>query len=88
MDNTSVNEKKKGSAPTWLYFVIPFISGFVGWFTNVLALHMTFYPLEFKGVKLWQPEGQPFGLFGWQVSFSCYHLGKKFCSVLKMSSSI
>ena len=54
-------------APTWLYFAIPFISGFVGWITNVLALHMTFYPIEFKGVKVWQPEGQPFGFFGWQV---------------------
>ena len=54
-------------APVWLYFVIPVISGFVGWFTNVLALHMTFYPLDFKGVKIWQPEGQPFGFFGWQV---------------------
>ncbi|QDZ21922.1 hypothetical protein A3770_06p44400 [Chloropicon primus] len=27
---------------------------------------MTFYPLDFKGFKVWQPEGQPFGFFGWQ----------------------
>ena len=52
----------------WLYFVIPLISGIVGWATNVLALHMTFYPIDFKGLKIWQPEGQPFGFFGWQVS--------------------
>ena len=52
----------------WLYFVIPFVSGIVGWATNVLALHMTFYPIDFKGLKIWQPEGQPFGFFGWQVS--------------------
>ena len=29
---------------------------------------MTFYPIDFKGLKIWQPEGQPFGFFGWQVS--------------------
>ena len=52
----------------WLYFVIPFVSGIVGWATNVLALHMTFFPIDFKGLKIWQPEGQPFGFFGWQVS--------------------
>ena len=34
----------------------------------MLALHMTFYPIDFKGLKIWQPEGQPFGFFGWQVS--------------------
>ncbi len=40
----------------WKYASIPFVSGFVGWFTNVLALKMTFYPLKFWGVwKLgWQ----------------------------------
>ena len=40
-----------------LYAVIPVISGIVGWGTNWLALHMTFYPIEFVGIK-------PF--FGWQ----------------------
>lgn len=38
----------------------------MGFGTNVLALWMTFYPIEFVPYKLWQPEGQPFGLFGWQ----------------------
>jgi uncharacterized membrane protein YheB (UPF0754 family) len=33
------------------YIVIPFTSGFVGWFTNVVALKMTFYPIEFIGIK-------------------------------------
>ena len=50
----------------YLYLLMPFISGVVGWATNVIALKMTFYPIEFLGPKLWQPEGQPFGLFGWQ----------------------
>jgi uncharacterized membrane protein YheB (UPF0754 family) len=39
------------------YLSIPLISGLIGWGTNVLALKMTFYPLEFKGIK-------PF--LGWQ----------------------
>ena len=34
----------------WTYGLIPFISGVIGWATNVLALRMTFYPLEFKGI--------------------------------------
>lgn len=43
---------------TYLQFLsIPIISGIVGWGTNVLALKMTFYPLEFWGIK-------PF--LGWQ----------------------
>lgn len=33
----------------WLYGSIPVISALVGWGTNVLALKMTFYPLEFRG---------------------------------------
>ena len=32
-------------------FSIPFISAFVGWLTNRLAIKMTFYPLEFKGIR-------------------------------------
>lgn len=34
-----------------LYVSIPLMSAFVGWGTNVLALKMTFYPLEFVGIK-------------------------------------
>ena len=30
----------------WMYVMMPFISGFIGWSTNWLALKMTFYPLE------------------------------------------
>ncbi len=33
------------------YFSIPVISGIVGWGTNVLALKMTFYPIEFVGIR-------------------------------------
>lgn len=40
----------------WKLITIPFISAIVGWATNVLALKMTFYPLEFVG----------WGKLGWQ----------------------
>ena len=40
-----------------LYLSIPLTSSIVGWGTNVLAIKMTFYPLEFKGIP-------PF--LGWQ----------------------
>lgn len=39
------------------YLSIPILSALVGWLTNVLAIKMTFYPLEFIGLK-------PF--LGWQ----------------------
>ncbi len=41
----------------WLYFLMPVISAVVGWGTNVVALKMMFYPVEFVGIP-------PF--FGWQ----------------------
>ncbi|MEZ4826965.1 MAG: hypothetical protein R3C61_11900 [Bacteroidia bacterium] len=34
----------------WQYASIPFVSAIVGWGTNVIALKMTFYPLNFIGV--------------------------------------
>ncbi|VEU43590.1 unnamed protein product [Pseudo-nitzschia multistriata] len=52
--------------PWWKYFLIPLIDGAVGYFTNVLALQMTFAPLEFVGIPLVRFPEQPFGLFGWQ----------------------
>jgi len=41
----------------WLYISIPFMSGFIGYITKVIAIQMMFSPLEFKGIK-------PF--LGWQ----------------------
>ena len=44
----------------WLYVSIPFISGFIGYITKVIAIKMMFGPLEFKGVRI-------FGIpLGWQ----------------------
>ncbi|MEM8609029.1 MAG: hypothetical protein AAGF92_18130 [Myxococcota bacterium] len=40
-----------------LVFLIPFIAGFIGWFTNWLAVKATLYPVEFVGIP-------PF--LGWQ----------------------
>ncbi len=41
----------------WLtYLIIPVVSGLVGWITNVIAIQMTFYPLEYVGLRP----------FGWQ----------------------
>jgi uncharacterized membrane protein YheB (UPF0754 family) len=50
----------------WQYFLIPWIAGFVGYFTNVVALHLTFYPLEFWGIKLFRLPNEPWGIIGWQ----------------------
>ena len=57
------------TTPLWRYALIPFIAAVVGWGTNVVALKMTFYPLEFFPgfLKFAQLRGQPFGaLGGWQ----------------------
>ena len=40
-----------------LVLLIPFIAGFIGWFTNWLAVKATLYPVEFVGVP---------PLLGWQ----------------------
>ena len=50
----------------WEYFLIPWIAGFVGYFTNVLALQLTFYPLEFFGIELFRLKDEPWGIIGWQ----------------------
>ena len=50
----------------WQYFIIPWVAGLVGYFTNVLALEMTFYPVEFWGIEIFRIKTEPWGLFGWQ----------------------
>jgi len=46
--------------------LIPWIAGFVGYITNVLALQLTFYPLEFFGIELFRLKDEPWGIIGWQ----------------------
>lgn len=41
----------------WHYLVVPVTSALIGWGTNVLAIQMMFYPLEFVGKRPW---------LGWQ----------------------
>lgn len=41
----------------WRYASIPFIAALVGWGTNWVAIRMTFWPLEFRGIR---------PIFGWQ----------------------
>ena len=58
----------------WLYLIIPFTAAFMGWATNVIALKMTFYPVNFIGIKAdrneWfgiKPLGwKGIGAIGWQ----------------------
>jgi len=45
----------------WPEILMPFVAGVIGWGTNVLALKMTFYPLEFVGYK-WKGRR----IIGWQ----------------------
>lgn len=52
--------------PWWSYFTIPWIAGVVGYGTNVVALWMTFWPIEFWGIELFRLKNEPWGLFGWQ----------------------
>lgn len=42
------------------YCSIPLVAGLIGWFTNMVAIKMTFYPLEFFGIKLGRLK------IGWQ----------------------
>lgn len=54
--------------------LIPLIAGLVGWFTNWLAVRMTLYPVEFRGV----------GRFGWQgvVPANVESLSKNFSRLI------
>ncbi len=48
------------------YSIIPLVAGFVGWFTNYLAVQMIFYPIKWRGIPIVKVEGEPLGLLGWQ----------------------
>lgn len=48
------------------YSLIPLVAGFVGWFTNYLAVQMIFFPIQWRGIPIYKVEGEPLGLFGWQ----------------------
>ena len=54
--------------------LIPVIAGLVGWFTNWLAVRMTLYPVEFRGI----------GRVGWQgvVPANVESLSKNFSRLI------
>ncbi|KAL3816063.1 hypothetical protein ACHAXA_010368 [Cyclostephanos tholiformis] len=55
-----------GDHPLWYYLIQPVIAGLIGYITNVLALEMTFKPIEYFGLNIFRIKDQPWGLFGWQ----------------------
>lgn len=46
---STIIEKLTGDS-AWLYFAIPISTGIMGWITNIVALKMTFRPIEFIGI--------------------------------------
>ena len=58
-----------------LYLCIPLISGFIGWFTNWIAVKATLYPVEFVGIP---------PLLGWQgvVPKNVEELGRSFSRLI------
>jgi uncharacterized membrane protein YheB (UPF0754 family) len=50
----------------WSYFTIPWIAAVIGYVTNVVALWMTFWPIEFWGIPIFRIKDQPWGFIGWQ----------------------
>lgn len=44
-------EKTLFDSDFWKYANIPFVAAVIGWFTNWVAIQMTFRPLEFKGIR-------------------------------------
>ncbi len=51
-------------APWLIYLVIPITAAVVGWWTNMLAIRMTFYPIEFKGWVI--SDKKAWMRLGWQ----------------------
>ena len=53
------------------YLLIPCVAAAVGWFTNWLAVQMIFYPIQFRGIPIYQKPEVPLGLLGWQGIVPC-----------------
>mmetsp|Transcript_16080 Transcript_16080/g.18809 ORF Transcript_16080/g.18809 Transcript_16080/m.18809 type:complete len:481 (+) Transcript_16080:279-1721(+) len=67
---TNETDDELSPSEKFAYASIPFVSGFVGFITNWLALKMTFYPVYFFGIELCgkysRLKDQPAGCIGWQ----------------------
>ncbi len=59
-----------------LVLLIPFIAGFIGWFTNWLAVKATLYPVEFVGIA---------PLLGWQgvIPKNAEAMSKSFSALIR-----
>ena len=59
-----------------LVLLIPVIAGFIGWFTNWLAVKATLYPVEFVGIRPW---------FGWQgvIPKNTEEMSRSFSSLIR-----
>lgn len=66
--------------PQYIDFIFPQHAETFRYVTNILALKMTFFPVEFWGIKIWQPEDQPLGCIGWQVPY-CRWMHEKTASL-------
>jgi hypothetical protein len=66
------------------YSLIPLIAGFVGWFTNYLAVQMIFYPIKWRGIPIYKVEGEPLGLLGWQGEFHLFFSSLSFLHIYCM----
>lgn len=70
LQNETVEEELSLQVEILQYASIPIISALVGFFTNWIALKMTFYPTYFFGVKIFgkysRCHDQPAGCIGWQ----------------------
>ena len=53
------------------YLLIPCVAALVGWFTNWLAVQMIFYPIQFRGIPIYQRPEVPLGFLGWQGIIPC-----------------
>lgn len=53
------------------YLLIPCVAAAVGWLTNWLAVQMIFYPIQFRGIPIYQAPEVPLGLIGWQGIVPC-----------------
>ena len=68
----------------WWFLVIPVLAAIIGWGTNILAIKMTFYPIEFYGFKVKQMV-EPVGFkregitqIGWQglIPAKAHHMAE------------
>lgn len=61
-----INELAQSHPSSWIYLIIPVTAALIGWGTNILALKMTFYPLDFVGFEAENSEWFGIRPVGWE----------------------